>query len=61
MPEALVAEVELLLRTRLFFWLEVLSLMEAVDIAISGLTKIVGWSRAAVSVCLRIDYTLLRV
>ncbi|EIM81233.1 uncharacterized protein STEHIDRAFT_162217 [Stereum hirsutum FP-91666 SS1] len=48
MPEALVAEVELLLRTRLFFWLEVLSLIEAVDLAISGLTKILSWSHAAV-------------
>lgn len=49
-PDALAAEVESLLRTRLFFWLEVLSLLESVDYAISGLTKILGWSRLAVSV-----------
>lgn len=58
LPEALIAEVELLLRTRVFFWLEVLSLIEAVDLANSELSKILSWSRAAVSVCLRLDYHL---
>lgn len=51
-PEALIAEIELLLHARLFFWLEVLSLLGSVDCATTGLAKILDWSHVAVSLCL---------
>lgn len=41
---ALANEIEMLLQNRFFFWLEVLSILDCVDVAIKGLQSIISWT-----------------
>ncbi|KAE9386185.1 hypothetical protein BT96DRAFT_1026345 [Gymnopus androsaceus JB14] len=47
-PEALAPEAEIMLQTRLLFWLEVLSVLGRVEIAIDGLQALASWGSESI-------------